>query len=480
MSKTKTLFTVALLILLGSMGMAQAQIARVELLTGVEAAAREGGKVEAAGDVFLDIEATGDVIDSITSFTLTYSVPLAAGTDTDSITLSTGSAVALTADDIDVAKGTIKITPSGQNDQLISVSTLNLDVSDATGSVTVTVEMERTDGGAAILIGLDTMPVIIEILPGVKATAKKETVRTRGGEATATFTIEPGFKGAFEAGQRVEFEVEGIPENVTVGIQAEDAKPPDNEASPPVPAPRPVAGAETLKGDEDGDDKSVTLTLGNTTTDTNPNDEVTDGAALSDGVTLTLTLMTKNTTTTTADDVSLPLMMGDITARVTLVDTVMGTDTFDDAFTSPMTIFEIRPAQCTLLFPVVSVLPDGNWDTAISINNPGYTKETAPGGLTLTFYGMDNPPVSYTTTDMLTGVGLDEDGTLRPGGTYQVLASQILAATDWGAMFRGHVHVTADYTNCSGLGWVTDFMGVNQAYTATVIDRDTGMDAAHE
>ena len=85
--------------------------------------------------------------------------------------------------------------------------------------------------------------------------------------------------------------------------------------------------------------------------------------------------MTKNQTTTTDDDVSLPLMMGDITARVTLVDTVMGTDTFDDAFTSPMTIFEIRPAQCTLLFPVVSVLPDGNWDTAISINNPGYTNQ---------------------------------------------------------------------------------------------------------
>ena len=32
----------------------------------------------------------------------------------------------------------------------------------------------------------------------------------------------------------------------------------------------------------------------------------------------------------------------------------------------------------------------------------------------------------------------------------------------------------ADYTNCSGLGWVTDFMVVNQAYTATVIDLDTG------
>ena len=34
----------------------------------------------------------------------------------------------------------------------------------------------------------------------------------------------------------------------------------------------------------------------------------------------------------------------------------------------------------------------------------------------------------------------------------------------------------ADYTNCSGLGWVTDFATVNQAYTAVVIDADTGSD----
>ena len=39
----------------------------------------------------------------------------------------------------------------------------------------------------------------------------------------------------------------------------------------------------------------------------------------------------------------------------------------------------------------------------------------------------------------------------------------------------------ADYTNCSGLGWVTNYSmgvtgGVNQAYTATVIDADTGKD----
>ena len=43
------------------------------LLTAPEAAAREGGKVEAAGDVFLDIDGTPA---SIAGYTLTYSVPV--------------------------------------------------------------------------------------------------------------------------------------------------------------------------------------------------------------------------------------------------------------------------------------------------------------------------------------------------------------------------------------------------------------------
>ena len=65
----------ALLVLLGSMGAIQAQatLARVTLLTDTAKAAREGGKQEAAGDVFLDIAGTPD---SIASYTLTYSVPV--------------------------------------------------------------------------------------------------------------------------------------------------------------------------------------------------------------------------------------------------------------------------------------------------------------------------------------------------------------------------------------------------------------------
>ena len=175
------------------------------------------------------------------------------------------------------------------------------------------------------------------------------------------------------------------------------------------------------------------------------------------------------------EDISFPLDRSEVMAKVSFAD--MGDDGFDEAFTGYVTAFMIRPAQCEVLFPVVTVLDA--WNTALSVTNPAYGDEMASGGLTFTFYGAGNPPVVAvydTTMDMVAGTGLEADGTLMPGGTYQVLASEILAATGWGATFRGHVHLTADYTNCSGVGWVTDFMGVNQAYTATVIALDTGED----
>ena len=182
------------------------------------------------------------------------------------------------------------------------------------------------------------------------------------------------------------------------------------------------------------------------------------------------------------EDISFPLDVGSIMAKVTFAGG--GVDdggSFTDAFTDYVTVFNIRPAQCEILFPVVTVLPETpemrRWETAISVTNPAYGEEMAAGGLTFTFYGMDNTVATYDTTEgpIITGVGLEDDGTLSPGGTYQVLASEILAATGWGETFQGHVHLRADYTNCSGLGWVTDWMTVNQAYSAVEIDADTGV-----
>ena len=169
-----------------------------------------------------------------------------------------------------------------------------------------------------------------------------------------------------------------------------------------------------------------------------------------------------------------PLARGSIMARATFTDPTGLVNNFEDAFTDYVTVFNIRPAQCELLFQVVTV--KDAWNTAISVTNPAYFEdEMASGGLLFTFYGMGDVVATYdTTVDPIAGVGLEADGTLSPGGTYQVLAHEILAAADWGETFQGHVHLLADYTNCSGLGWVTDFMTVNQAYSAVVIDADTG------
>ena len=176
-------------------------------------------------------------------------------------------------------------------------------------------------------------------------------------------------------------------------------------------------------------------------------------------------------------DISFPLDVGSIMAKVTFTgDDVDMEGSFKDAFTDYVTVFNINPAQCELLFPVVTVLEVGAsmWDTAISVTNPAFAGEKGPGALTFTFYGQDATVAEYQTSAGSPGSGLSADGTLAAGGTYQVMASQILADTDWGTSFVGHVHLLADYTQCSGLGWVTDFMTVNQAYTATVLDADTG------
>ena len=245
----------------------------------------------------------------------------------------------------------------------------------------------------------------------------------------------------------------------------------------------------TLTGDADGDDKSVTLTLGVDedckrvsalgTTNT--------AGALSDGVKLTLTLMTKNTTSTTDDDVSLPLAMGYITASATLIDTVSGTDTFDDASTSPMTVFEIRPAQCEMLFPLVTYIPDPGGDptmpmfnTGFAIVNPAYGKDPASGHITFTFHKKDTPMTVYTTSGGSPGTGLEPDGRLAPGSTYAVNANELLVAANWAELPVGHVHVQTDYTNCNGVGLIYGTMGIDQSYVAIVLDNDTGMDTLEE
>ena len=123
-------------------------------------------------------------------------------------------------------------------------------------------------------------------------------------------------------------------------------------------------------------DGSVTVTLGGS-----------DGTI--DRATPTSVMLELTLTAVPPDDdeeMLFPLDRASVMAKATFTDAQGGDDNFEDAFTEYVTVFNIRPAQCELLFPVVTVL--SGYTTAISVTNPAYEDEMASGGLTFTFYGM--------------------------------------------------------------------------------------------
>ena len=465
MSKTKTLFTMALLVLLGSMGAAQAQdFAEVKLFTTPQDFAREGGKNEAAGSILLNASDADAIQDAM--IMLHFSVPLAADDVTGVTTTGdTGAGVTGMAENEDNdGNGTITIDPSAGAGVNMLIQGVMLDVSGADGAVTVTLEVTAGTDDFIRIDGPSSAMVISGIKVGVEASATAVTVRTRGtgaGGRMVSLTLKESFKGAFMTGNMVTVDFSGIPEGATLAAMVTSNPVAESEdAGDALDMDDPYATVGAVK------DGSVTVMLGGMDDADVPNDRPTPTS-----VTLGLTL----TAIPPDDDEEMlfPLDRASVMAKATFTDMQGGDDNFEDAFTDYVTVFNIRPAQCELLFPVVTVL--SGYTTAISVTNPAYEDEMASGGLTFTFYGREDVVATYdTTVDPPAGKGLEDDGTLSPGGTYQVLAHEILAATDWGATFQGHVHLRADYTNCSGLGWVTDFATVNQAYSAVVLDADTG------
>ena len=97
--------------------------------------------------------------------------------------------------------------------------------------------------------------------------------------------------------------------------------------------------------------------------------------------------------------VSFPLDVGSVMAKASFTDASGGDDNFEDAFTGYVTVFNIRPAQCEMLFPLVTYIQadDGTplFNTGFAIVNPAYEKDSASGALTFTFYKSDIEPVMY-------------------------------------------------------------------------------------
>ena len=137
-------------------------------------------------------------------------------------------------------------------------------------------------------------------------------------------------------------------------------------------------------------------------------------------------------------------------------------------FTDAETIFTYDPASCTLLFPYGVVLRDFGWNTGIAISNPSaFGSNPLSGAITFTLFmnGADAemPPMTVT-TDAMTAGALNDEGMLEAGNTYTVLLSELLDELGHDGDFTGHLFAKTDFTGCRGVGWVTDFGTVNQAY----------------
>ena len=182
MSKTKRLFTMALLVLLGSMGAAQAQnFAEVKLFTTPEDFAREGGKNEAAGSILLNSSAEAALRAEGAMIMLHFSVPLPLAADIDAttqgetatavtVTGDTGAAVTGMAEDEDNdGNGTIMIDPTSGANQNLLIQNVKLDVSGADGAVTVTLKVTAGTDDFIRIDGPSSAMVIGDIKVGVEA-----------------------------------------------------------------------------------------------------------------------------------------------------------------------------------------------------------------------------------------------------------------------------------------------------------------------
>ena len=179
MSKTKTLFTMALLVLLGSMGAAQAQdFAEVKIFTTPADFAREGGKNEAAGSILLNSSAEAALrarrCNDHAAFLRSPCGRYTAATQGDvtmtgvTVTGDTGAEVTgMAEDDDNDGNGTIMIDPTTGAGQNLLIQGVMLDVSGADGAVTVTLKVTAGTNDFIRIDGPSSAMVISAIKVGV-------------------------------------------------------------------------------------------------------------------------------------------------------------------------------------------------------------------------------------------------------------------------------------------------------------------------
>ena len=336
------------------------------------------------------------------------------------------------------------------------------------GEVTVSVSV----GGDHFITGSSTFTVISAIEAPVEIVTadggvKSANIPPRGGTAIATFTFKEGFPSAFMEGDgdEVRLQILNVPEEaeLTVGLAASTF--PDDSvqvAGTMLQAAKPATGtgadamdamaAMTYSVTGDGDPIELKIEFLNPDT------------AKAEMLALSLTLKA----TDNIEGLAIPLLGSDVRAQVTMRpkdDTMVPYFVENYVPLGGAVIFSFTPAKCTLLFQYGAVLPNmmpKRWDTAFAIINPtGFSAggiDPLSGSIKFTLFPNGGEMMEY-----------EMSGELSAGSTFAMHLSELLEAIpEWGGgNFQGHFFAEANFTPCEGLGWVTDYDTVNQAYTPT-------------
>ena len=466
MRKTQILL-ITLALLLCSAVAVQAQ--GVYNVVGAPNAVREGGGAEMAGNVVL-IRQGGDA--GAGTITVDFSAPLTEGIDP---TMADGT-VTRDADDDSV----VMVALGGAATRNVyNLTGIRLDVSEATLPITATV----TGDASAIVSGVVEVVNAMEHGVELKGPTTVPSLLTRGGDGSkqATVTLTESFRSAWNDDTEIVLTVSGIPKDALWGVWHVQT----TEADGTTLASADVSGTVTLQVGADGTATEIvtsgTIAAGNNADLGAPaTGGVTGTPGLTaDGKDIVITVLFDGAPGTDENSLALEfgLETGDMAVAEGMVtitaafgpkaaaDTATNPEFFAEAnATAAAMLFTYEPASCTLLFPYAVSLSSLGWNTGIAVTNPGTTG--LDGGLTFMLYmNGAEMPMMYS-TDAMTPGALNDDGMLESGNTYSVLLSEVLAMAGHDGDFTGHFTVKADFTGCRGVGWVTDFSSVNQAYLA--------------
>ena len=176
------------------------------------------------------------------------------------------------------------------------------------------------------------------------------------------------------------------------------------------------------------------------------------------------------------EDLVLPVVGPDARARVTMWPTNKNDAPYFKRNYLPVegqVVFTFAAAQCKRLFPYVTNAMGYNTGLAIT-NATASTENPVDGTILFTLFPNHLKKLAYRTDagSPRGNGGLGNAGVLPAGNTYTLMLNELLDEAGWDEddVFHGHLVVQTNFALCSGLGWITDFSTVNQAYIATEMD----------